>query len=151
MFAVPGNLWESHCCEFDPVCFMLLETYVSLLLVWARWRGVALHHFPLLLAVTRNIYNSLESALCYNVSMCARTPKPNGKSQILAGWGKNVLYRYFKCITGGVSLHTEVPDLKLFLTELWGFLLRCRNFAREDNVKQVRINEQQCVWYLTKQ
>lgn len=140
MFVVPGNLWESQCRELDPMHFVLLETYVSLLLLWAWWHGVALHLFSLSLAVTRNIYNSLESVPCYAVGVCVRTPKPNGKSQILARWGKkrsstDILNAFIE----NVNPHTEVQDLKPILTVLWGFPLRCRSLARWDDIKQLRI------------
>lgn len=140
MFVVPGNLWESHCRELDPVHFMLLERYVSFLLLWASWHGVALRLFSLSLTVTRHIYNSLESVPCYPVDMYVRTPKPNGKSQILAGWRKrwssiDILNAFIE----DVNPHTEVPDLKSILTVLWGFPWRCRSFARWDAIKKFRI------------
>ena len=80
---------------------------------------MAFHLLSLSLAVTRNVYSSLESVSCYAVGVCVRTPKPNGKSQILAGRGeKGSSIEIVNVFVEDVNPRTEVPDLKPVLTAL---------------------------------
>lgn len=88
------------------------------------------------------------------VLLCVWVSKQKRKSQILAVWGKKkVLHRYFKCILWGCRSADGVSYLKPILTTLWGFPLRCGNFARGDDIKQLRteVNGQHCVRYLVQQ
>lgn len=153
MFLVPGNLWESHRQESDPMHFVWLETYVSLLLVCAWWHGVALHLFSLLLAVTRNIYSSSERARRCCVVVCVSIKTEEEITNLSSVRKKKVLHRYFKCILWGCRSADGVSYLKPILTTLWGFPLRCGNFARGDDIKQLRteVNGQHCVRYLVQQ
>lgn len=116
MFVVSGNLWESHCQKLDPFYVVGDICFISLAVSLMAWCGFGSF---LSLSVTRNIYNSLDSVPCYSVGVCVRTPKPNGKSQILEGWGaKRSSTGIFKAFIEDVSPHTEMPDLKPILTVL---------------------------------
>lgn len=79
---------------------------------------MALHLFSLSLAVARNIYNSLDSVPWfsvpwYTVGVCVRTPNPNGKSQISAGWGRRTSTDILNAFIEDVNPHIEVLELKL--------------------------------------
>lgn len=152
MFLVPGNLWESHRQESDPMHFVWLETYVLLLLVCAWWHGVALHLFSLLLAVTRNIYSSSERARRCCVVVCVSIKTEEEITNLSSVRKKKSFTDILSAFSGDVDLQTECHIWNRFWQRC-EVPLRCGNFARGDDIKQLRteVNGQHCVRYLVQQ